>query len=277
MTLRARSTSWFGRMARAALCGALAALPLTDAAAALPATAPQVSDATLEQLLPTDLSAAVTAYRAGFFAEALAAFDLLAQAEPDDGRRAVLHANAGTAAARAERFGEAVWHLREALRLSPRDALARRNLRQVQARIGGDSAAEQDLSSTLARLPLQLTRGEAHIAGSVLFAVGLLLIALRRAGVGGRRLSVLALSLALLAAGWWALDGWARARHLSSAVVLEPVAVRGEPSADGKLLFRLDPGTLVRHDEARGGFALVETSAGGRGWLPLVSVRRAGG
>ncbi len=41
------------------------------------------------------------------------------QGELTAGRRGVLHANAGTSAARAEDWGEAVWHLEEALRCCP--------------------------------------------------------------------------------------------------------------------------------------------------------------
>ncbi|RKY20215.1 MAG: hypothetical protein DRQ55_08455 [Planctomycetota bacterium] len=223
------------------------------------------------------MRAAVEAYRERRYAAAWRGFAVLASAEPDQGRRAVLHANAGTAAARAEAFGEAVWHLNEALRGAPRDVVARRNLHQLNLRLGAGRASSEDLTETLVRLPLVLTRREAHLAGTSMAVLALLLVALRRAGLGGRRLGFSAGLMLSLALVWWGLDTAARELDDQRAVVLVPTSVHGEPSADGKLLFRLDPGTLVRHEERRSGWVLVETLAGGRGWMPSEQVRRAGG
>lgn len=223
------------------------------------------------------LAEAVAVYDAGRYDEALARFSALAADEPDGARRALLHANAGTAAARAERFGEAVWHLLEALRLSPRDEVASTNLAQVQVRLGGVHEDSQDLAESLARLPLRLTWREAHLGGNALLALALVLLAVRRGGVGGRRFTGAIAACLLLALGWWAADHLARTADLQRTVVLASSSVRGEPSEVGKVLFRLEPGTVVRSEDRRGDWRLVETGAGGRGWLPAEAVRGAGG
>jgi hypothetical protein len=251
---------------RPGLATALAAFVL---ALALPATLAAAPDAGMDE--------AIDAYRSQRYGEAHEAFAFLAAGELDAGRRAVLHADAGTAAARAERFGEAIWHFHEALRAAPRDAVARRNLAQLELRLGAGRESSEDLTETIMRLPLVLTEREAHLGGTSLLTLAILLVVLRRAGFGGRFLTTAALLLFALGALWWVLDGAARTVDLRRSVVLSHTQVHGEPSDQGKVLFRLDPGTVVLHQEDRGAWTLVETTAGGRGWLPSPSVRRAGG
>lgn len=226
----------------------------------------------------TGLDAAAAAYRDGRFAEAFQAFSALAAAEPDRARAAVLHANAGTAAARAEQPGEAFWHLREALRHAPRDAVTRRNLGLLQQRLGVAGAPAPDLRSTLAALPLLLSEDEARQALGLLVSLAVAGLAAARLRERVPRAALWAPGLALaLAAAWAALDHLARETHRSQAVVLASQAVLGEPDPAGKVLFRLDAGALVQHEETRGGWTLIETSAGGRGWLPATTLRLPGG
>lgn len=224
-----------------------------------------------------DLDQAVAAYRAGDHAAASQAFAELAAAEGDPDRAAVLHANAGTAAARAERFGQAVWHLEAALRLAPRDEPARRNLDQVRVRLGQSTRAAASFAETVQRLPVQLSLREARLGLALLATLGLVLAALARLGLAPAATGRLALLTLALAGLWWLADGWSRDRDRQRAVVLEPVVVRAEPAADGKELFRLEPGTVVRSEELRGAWRLVETDSGGRGWTGAGLVREAGG
>jgi SH3-like domain-containing protein len=68
----------------------------------------------------------------------------------------------------------------------------------------------------------------------------------------------------------------ARARDAQRAVVIEGVAVRAEPTSEGRVLFRLPAGAVVQDEEHREDWRLVETSAGARGWVPMIQVRAAG-
>ncbi|MFT7463261.1 MAG: hypothetical protein ACI9EF_001605 [Pseudohongiellaceae bacterium] len=219
-------------------------------------------------------AAAVDAYRQGDYAEALELFGLLAAGDPDPERRAMLHANAGTAAARAGSLGQAVWHLEAALRCAPRDSTARRNLDQVRTRLGQPSLSAGSFTESLARLPLWLSPAESGQLLGVLGAVALVLLCLRRRWprVGPRgALAVCALGLAF----FFAWDK-ARAHDLDRAVVVAAAQVRAEPREEGKLLFRLDLGTVVNSRERRGDWQLVETDGGGRGWAPGEAIKLAG-
>jgi hypothetical protein len=219
-------------------------------------------------------SAAVVAYRDGAYSEAQRLFALLAAGEPDPARRAVLHVNAGTSAARSDDFGMAIWHLEAALRNAPRDVTARRNLDQVRARLGQASLSAASFTETLLRLPLWLTRSEFEQLFGVIAALILCLLCLRRRAP--RIAPRLALGVCLLGLLLWVSLNEARALDLRRSVVVAAVPVLAEPRDEGKLLFRLDMGTIVQAEESRGDWQLVETDAGGRGWAPASSVRLAG-
>src|SRR5262249_46143210 len=100
-----------------------------------------------------DLDAALRLYRGRHYDEGAAAFAGLAQSEPDAGRAAVLHANAGTAAARAEQWGEAVWHLRRARLLVPRDDVAATNLARIRAVLGEGTSEATHFTESVRELP----------------------------------------------------------------------------------------------------------------------------
>ena len=216
-----------------------------------------------------ELDAALQLYRDRHYDEAASAFAGLARAEADPGRAAVLHANAGTAAARAEHWGEAVWQLRRARLLAPRDAVAATNLARVRAILGETSSEATHFTETLRELPLRLTPAEGDAACGAAVSVALLLLALRRALPGRRVLVTLSILLLLFAAAWWpvSLKAWNAAR--ARAVIIPATATgRAEPDASSEILFRLAAGTVVRAEESRHGWRLIESDAGARGWVP---------
>lgn len=225
-----------------------------------------------------DFPAAVVLYREQRYEEALAAFAALARAETDAGRAAVLHANAGTAAARAGEWGEAAWHLRRALQLAPRDELARGNLARVAESRGwaGDEGAR--FTAALRDAPLRLTPAENGAACGAALGLAALLLAARHLPRAPRWLVPAALLLALLSGGWWlaARSAWQRVER--QAVVLPETAVgHAEPDERTEALFRLAAGTIVRLDDTRPGWCLVESDAGARGWLRADEVRGSRG
>jgi hypothetical protein len=223
---------------------------------------------------PADLPAAIAAYRDGRYSDATAAFAELAAAEPDARRAAVLHGNAGTAAARAERWGEAAWHLRMALDLAPRDAVAAANLRLLREQLGEGETEARHFTDTLLEVPLRLTPHENRWAASLAAGLALLLLAARRAGRVGSGAAWFASALLVGAGAWWPLSEAAWSRERSRGVVIEPVVSgRAEPDAGAEVLFRLSAGTVVRQAEERRDWRLIETDAGGRGWVPAAEVR----
>jgi hypothetical protein len=216
-----------------------------------------------------DFDSALQLYRDQHYGEAAAAFADLARDEPDAGRAAVLHADAGTAAARAESWGEAVWHLRKARLLAPRDAIATENLERVRAVLGEGNSEAAHFTETLRELPLHLTLAESDALCGVAVSLALLLLAARRLLPARPALVAVAVGLLVLAAGWWpaSLKAWNVAR--ARAVIIPPTAVgHAEPDAGSEVLFRLGAGTLVRAEEERRGWRLVESDGGARGWVP---------
>jgi len=219
---------------------------------------------------------AVAAYKAHDYEAALAAFAQLAAQETDVGRAALLHANAGTAAARAGSWGEAVWHLEAARRRRPADETVQRNLGQVQAKVGVTDDESSHFTETLLFLPLAFTSTQVSWFVSGLVALALLVLAGWRAGRLGRRAAWVAVLLLLWAAGTHVGDREARLWDGRRAVVISNTSVRAEPAAGGKLLFRLAPGSVVSDEEQRGEWRLIETQSGARGWVPVAEVRAAG-
>lgn len=232
---------------------------------ALSAAAP--ARAALEQ--PALVADAVEAYRQGDYAAALEGFAALAAGETDPARRAVLHANAGTAAAHADDLGVAVWHLRAALADAPRDAVARRNLALVRARIADGAAqpSEDALSATLRRLPLWLTTGEVATLCGLAGLLALLLVAAWRAGFAPRGVAWTGVGVGVAALLFLWASSSVRAEEARRAVALQPLVIRGEPEADGRVVLQLAAGHLVRVDDDRGEWTLIETAGGGRGWV----------
>jgi hypothetical protein len=222
----------------------------------------------------SDLQAAVQLYRDRHFDEAATAFAALAAAEPDAGRAAVLHADAGTAAARASSLGEAVWHLERARQLAPRDALAASNLSRVRALLGQGESEAAHFTQTLRELPLRLTAAESDALCGAAIGLAALLLAARRL-VPTRLPRAVALLLLLLAAAWWPASraAWSASRD-RAVIIPETAAGYAEPDERSETLFRLAAGTLVRAEDERHGFRLVESDAGARGWVRADAARR---
>lgn len=217
--------------------------------------------------MSASLDDAVALYRAQDYAGALAAFAGLAREEPDAGRAAVLHANAGTAAARAGQWGEAVWHLRRARLLAPRDETAAFNLARVRETQGLGGPGEASFTTLLREAPLRLTPAENSAACGAALGLALALLAARRLPRAPRLLGA-ALLLALLAGAWWlaARGAWERAG--ARAVVIPPTAVgHAEPDERSEVLFRLPAGALVDAERELRGWRLVEAEGGARGWV----------
>ncbi|MGQ0552660.1 MAG: SH3 domain-containing protein [Planctomycetota bacterium] len=224
-----------------------------------------------------DFTQAVTAYREQRYAEAAQRFAALAAGESDAQRAAVLHANAGTAAARAEQLGEAVWQLRTALALAPRDLAARTNLQTVRTLSAQSAASAAPASAMRERLldvPLQLTEHESSLLAAALAGLAGLLLAgftLGRLPAGARTAAV---TLLLLAGGWYWLAQAAWERERGQAVVIAPlISARAEPETRGEILFRVPGGTVVRAEEQRGEWRLIESEGGERGWVPADEAR----
>ncbi len=254
------------------------ALLLAAPAVAATAGEPSVASAPAgSQDAPADFPSAVAAYRAGDYDAALAQFGALAAAEPDRARAAILHADAGPAAARANRLGEAVWHLRTAQALLPHDAVIATNLDRVRVLLGEGETEASQFTAMLRGLPLRSTRHESALAASLAVTVALLVLALRRAGRLGTGGLAFALVLLLGAGAWWWASTVAWNRLARQAVVIDdPVVGRAEPDELSEILFRLPGGSIVRCDEERHEWRLVESDAGARGWMPAAQVRPLG-
>lgn len=255
----------------------LALLAWAPAPAPRPGDDPPADAAAVEaQATPgedLDFAGAVRAYRERRYVEAGLAFGRLAQAEPDAGRRAVLHANAGTALARAKRLGEAAWQLRLALSEDPRDPVAAANLARVSELLGHGGEDRLRFTNALRELPLLLSRGENALLGAALAGLALALVAVRRLGRAPRAIVPPAAALLVLGLGWSALARAAWAEHDARAVVLRDATPgHAEPDEASEILFRLPEGEVVRRDEERRGWRLVETPAGARGWVAAPGV-----
>jgi len=238
----------------------------TPALAALQDAAPPASTAATDAAR-VDFAGAVALYERGDYADAAAAFGQLAAHEPDARRRAELHANAGTAAARAEDFGLALWHLESAGVGTPRDASVQRNLTMVRAWLGEGDVSPDRLPAGWSDSVLLLSARERQLVAAGLFTLALLLLALRRRGRLGRGTTVTAvgcalLGVALLGAARHALDE--RATH---AILLADASVRGEPDVAAESLFRLAEGAEVRVLESRGEHRLIVTADDDKGWV----------
>ena len=217
--------------------------------------------------MSTGLDAAVALYRGQDYAGALVAFAELARTQPDPGRAAVLHANAGTAAAHAGQWGEAVWHLGRARVLAPRDETAAANLARVRESQGLSEGEAARFTTLLREAPLRLTPAENSAACGAALGLALLLLAARRLP-RARLAAGAALLLAVLAGGWWLAARGAWERAAARAVVIPATAIgHAEPDERSEVLFRLEAGALVDAERELRGWRLVESQGGARGWV----------
>jgi tetratricopeptide (TPR) repeat protein len=211
---------------------------------------------------------ATEAYRAKEYATAVALWeDALAEAQGPRERARLLY-NLGNGAYRRGDPLVAVGWYTAALRLTPRDAAAWKNLELARSEAGLDPADRGDLAATAQRLLSALTRTEAE---------WLLLVALLGWAVclGGE---------ALRGGRPWRRAGWAGlltvcvcaaplAWHLMQPggrplmVVKEGGAQgRSEPRTDAASLTRLEAGAVVQRRDALPGWMCVE-AGGKRVWI----------
>lgn len=168
----------------------------------------------------------------------------------------------GTAAAQAGDMGQAVLHLERALKLSPWDGDARENLSRIREK-RVDKVVGQDLGdSPLQRLLHGLPVAELSWAFAVLWVLGFLLLALRRA----RGLAIVGAAIALACGGLaWAAD---RADAIPFAVVTAPVAqVRSGPDPKLPTSFEIHEGLKVVLENREAGYVRVRLANGLEGWV----------
>ncbi|MHB8416515.1 MAG: SH3 domain-containing protein [Myxococcales bacterium] len=179
----------------------------------------------------------------------------------------------GTAAAQAGDLGQAVLHLERALALSPWDGDARENLDRIREK-RLDKVVGKDLGdSPLQRLLRGLPAAELSWAFAALWALGFLLLALRRARPWCRPVGLACAALALGAGGLaWACE---RADAVPFGVVVAKVApVRAGP--DGKLpeSFQIHEGLKILLEEREGNWQRVRLANGLEGWVEASRVEK---
>ena len=207
---------------------------------------------------------AAEAYRGQEYATAAALWeDALAEAE-GPGERARLLYNLGNGSYRRERYLEAVGWYTAALRVTPRDSAAWKNLELARSKAELDPADRGDLASTVRRLLSSLTLAEAQwllLAALLGWAVCLGGEALR-GGRTWRRAAFLGLFAVAACAGplvWHGLQGEGPPLMVQQA---GGASGRSEPRPDAASLVRLDAGeTVLWRDELPG---WVAVGAGGR-------------
>ena len=228
-------------------------------------------------LLGDSMEQAVDHYRQGHYDLAVSAFESMLGREPDRGRRAVLHFNAGTAAARGERLGLARWHLESAQRLNPGLDGIQTNLDLVESRLGSVTGETSRFGEMLLALPRHLSEHDRRTTLTILSGTGLLLLACRRgnwlkwsskAGFAGWVL------LCLAGVGYLAVR-FAVAQDMERTIVVTPLsALRTEPSETAEVLSRVGEGAVVTVEDDRSGWVLIETPRGARGWVSQETVRQ---
>jgi tetratricopeptide (TPR) repeat protein len=209
-----------------------------------------------------------TLYAEERYAEASAQYEQLLAAGLESGN---LYFNLGNAYFRAGDVGRAILDYERARRLIPGDPDLIANLGYARA-VAGVSEAAPGWERLLFPLAPRFSSDGLLIVASALWALLMLLLVVAR-------LSAPAARAARTAA---AVTGLALAVVLSSAayrlvtvdlpiyaVVVEPqaVTVRFEPSAGGTAHFEAKPGTVLRLEGERQGWAQVRRADGPRGWI----------
>ncbi len=238
------------------LFAVLVALPLASAA----------NDSTAR---PT-FELGVAAYRAGDFARAkslwLSALEAKDASELD---QAALDYDLGNACARTGAMLEALGWYGAALRLSPRDSSARKNVEFARSQAKLEPADRGDLTSALEHTFDSLTVAEAgwtSLVASVVFLAALCWEALR-GGALARRVAVLAGVFAVFAIVPWVLAVQRERTDLVLVIGSNGAALHSEPRTDAALLETLPVGDRVRRLDALPGWVKVSGAKNDSGWV----------
>jgi tetratricopeptide (TPR) repeat protein len=168
----------------------------------------------------------------------------------------------GTAAAQGGDLGQAVLHLERALKLSPWDGDARENLSRIREK-RVDKVVGQDLGdSPVQRLLHGLPVAWMSWTFAALWALGFLVLMLKRSRLLGAGLATIGLACGSLA---WAAD---KADAIPFGVVTAPVAqVRAGPDAKLPTSFEIHEGLKVVLEEREDGYVRVRLANGLEGWI----------
>jgi tetratricopeptide (TPR) repeat protein len=210
-----------------------------------------------------------SAYRAGRFAEAAAAYERVLAAGLESG---ALYFNLGNAYFKSGQVGRAILNYARAERRVPRDPDVRANLayaREVARESAGEPALWERLVFPLAS---RATGAELAVAGSLLWFGLWTCLALRRLVPrlrtgAGRAAWVLGLVAALVVSS---LAQRLRATELRPAAVVVAggkTPVRFEPSPTGTAHFEVGEGAVLDVTGARDEWLQVRRADGRRGWL----------
>lgn len=221
--------------------------------------------AVLPLMLGGDLDQrAAEAYRAKDYATAAALWEeALPEAEGPSERARLLY-NLGNGAYRRERFLEAVGWYTAALRLTPRDADAWKNLELARSSAELEPADRGDLAATMTRLLSSLTRGEAEwlLFAALLGWAACLAGEALRGGRTWRRLCWLGLVGLLVVAAPLGWHLWHAGERPLMVVQKGGTQGRSEPRGDATALRRLEAGDVVLWRDELPGWVGVRTDRG---------------
>jgi len=211
---------------------------------------------------------AVAAYRAGEYALAEERFRAALDAPLSPDERARVLYDLGNVAWRDGRRGEALGWYAACLRIAPRHADARANLRFAREELGLPPSDAGDLQTTLLQGLRSFTRGEAALAvvlASLALLLALLFEALRGGRAGRIAIGVCAAGVALSLPPWIHAEVRA-ARDPWVAIGTPEVSLRSEPSLARPEVALVATGAEVQRIDALAGWVRVETADGVRGW-----------
>ena len=235
---------------------------------------------------PEALAAAEQLFSRGDYALAAASYRQLAEQGASDSR---LFYNMGLSYLRAGDLGQALWSLRSAETLNPRDADTDVALAQVRAALAEQTPAlavtpgEATLPARVADTAAQwLTVDELAWMALALWSVlaALLLVSLLVNGDAGRKF--MRGMAAVTAVGLLAVTVFWAARTMASSgqpavVVAAGVELRSGPGASFAARTTLPAGAEVTAGETRGAWVQVILPGGAVGWTPAASVAPIGG
>lgn len=206
--------------------------------------------------VPADTAAfatGLTAFQGDRYDAAAASFDRYTRAHPRDPAGWY---NLGTAYHRGGHTGWAVWAWLRALRLDPRDADTRHNLRVA----GTPPELMQRVTPALPLGPSELLL----LAGLVWLAAGGLAVVWvlrRRRGVGIGALTALAAAVLL------AVAAWGSTRGAETLIVLDGTTLRAAPALRSEPVTALEAGAGLVPVDRYGDWVRARTFRGDEGWI----------